>query len=403
MAVSTSHPESENRLVVHLLLDNDRSSIGNHSYRVAAQVWANSTTNDFNATVIDAELDWIAFTAVCWISAMSPVTKHGTTKQSALSLELDLRWLRKAGFDDVDMSKLVIMLRDVTVQDATTQIPLFRSSYMPLQTASTMRHLLRRTIWNGTIDEEMLMGMRPSQLRPQLQNSISKRFNEESPSLLLVHGYCAPKNPWFDNNNDFTRAVYFFDPMQSISNDEFAQRLSEFTPLHGMKSVSIIAHSQGGAAATHLLNYYWSPMDNALNGRKIQSVGTPYLGCSGAGVAATLIGVFGFGCGENFDLSLDGSALWLSGISHESRSQVYYYTTTYELGLDALFDPFCLATVNLLLDWPNDGVTELDNAHLSGGNYMGNTEGQCHCDGMYYMPHYDDHERNQEMNARAAR
>lgn len=77
-------------------------------------------------------------------------------------------------------------------------------------------------------------------------------------------------------------------------------------------------------------------------GRKIQSIGTPYQGsyrrkfteisgCTAAGSAANLGSAFGVGCGDNFDLSLDGAVLWLSGISSDAKANVYYYTTTYKL------------------------------------------------------------------------
>ena len=39
-------------------------------------------------------------------------------------------------------------------------------------------------------------------------------------------------------------------------------------------------------------------------GRKIQTVGSPWLGNSGAGIAANLVAVFGVGCGMNFDLTI---------------------------------------------------------------------------------------------------
>jgi len=35
---------------------------------------------------------------------------------------------------------------------------------------------------------------------------------------------------------------------------------------------------------------------------------------------------------------------------------------------------YCSLATNLVLDWPNDGVTEFDYAQLDGGNFMGNDE-----------------------------
>lgn len=42
-------------------------------------------------------------------------------------------------------------------------------------------------------------------------------------------------------------------------------------------------------------------------------------------------------------------------------------------------------------------------ATLSGGNHRSHFIGQCHIDGMNWPASYFDHNRNQEMNAQAAR
>jgi hypothetical protein len=56
--------------------------------------------------------------------------------------------------------------------------------------------------------------------------------------------------------------------------------------------------------------------------RLIQSVGSPYLGCSGAGSAANLIKVFGVACGANSDLTPDGATLWLATVSEVSEERL---------------------------------------------------------------------------------
>jgi len=57
----------------------------------------------------------------------------------------------------------------------------------------------------------------------------------------------------------------------------------------------------------------------------------------------------------------------------------------------------------MVLDWPNDGTTELDRAALPGGNSLGNKEKWCHTTDMGYPAQYDDTVRNAEMNTYAAR
>jgi len=200
-----------------------------------------------------------------------------------------------------------------------------------------------------------------------------------------------------------------------------------------MSEHSCLGHSQGGVACTHLHNYYYSGISaasldvprlvkqeqqtnpkmsrrdlldlisyqnvnaGAVTVRPIQSIGSPYLGCTGAGSSATLVKIFGVGCGSNYDLSMDGAGLWLSGIAKPTRGNVYYYTTTYKLG--NLFGDACSSVVNMVLQWPNDGVTELDYAQLKEGHNAGNTEKQCHTTEMNYPAQYWDTKRNTEMNS----
>lgn len=68
----------------------------------------------------------------------------------------------------------------------------------------------------------------------------------------------------------------------------------------------------------------------------------------------------------------DGAALFLSGIDKETRKNVYFYTTTYQQG--KVFGDYCNLAVNAILEWPNDGITELRLGKLDGANYMGNKE-----------------------------
>jgi hypothetical protein len=111
--------------------------------------------------------------------------------------------------------------------------------------------------------------------------------------------------------------------------------------------------------------------------------------------------LFGVGCGTVSDLTTDGARLWLAGIAAETQKEIYSYTTTYEQG--NFFGDWCNMAMNAVLEWPNDGVTELDHAILPNGVYMGNTQKQCHTTGMAYVSQYDDEKRNAILNANAAR
>merc|ERR1711991_995699 len=132
-----------------------------------------------------------------------------------------------------------------------------------------------------------------------------------------------------------------------------------------LPSWGLVGHSQGGMVALHIRNFYWSPNDavDAANAatRPVQSMGSPYLGVSGAGAALDLGSLLGVGCGENFDLTTDGSNLWLAGIQPAARKDVYFYTTKWK---DSGLVKYCNLAVNLVLSWPNDGTAEFDQCQL---------------------------------------
>jgi len=229
--------------------------------------------------------------------------------------------------------------------------------------------------------------------------NISCTQNGSFYGLVLLHGYCAGANPW--TPSDFTNAYFFEDVNANRNIDEFSLKVAEFA--QNIAGFSGVGHSQGGQVLLHLHNYYWTGLEtlNPKQGRIIQSVGTPYQGCSGAGSGANLAKMFGTGCGSNQDLTPDGSSLWLKDILHEHRSNVYYYTTTYKQG--SFFGDYCNMAVNLVLNWPNDGTAELSLSQLTKANSQGNTEKWCHTTGMSYPAQYTDHTRNRLMNSLAAR
>jgi pimeloyl-ACP methyl ester carboxylesterase len=142
------------------------------------------------------------------------------------------------------------------------------------------------------------------------------------------------------------------------SNDEFARKLGSFAASQGLDDYTIIAHSQGGMAALHLYNYYWTGLDNNSGLKRIQSVGTPYQGSS----LSSWSKVYPNGCKYVKDLTHAGAASWLTGISTQSRWAVHYY---YTAGTKS-----CSFFTNLLLKSPNDGVTEAIYAKLPGGKFF---------------------------------
>lgn len=177
--------------------------------------------------------------------------------------------------------------------------------------------------------------------------------------LILLHGYCADKNPFAVHPEDWTNAIYFLRPKVSMPHDEYAQRVVQFAADNGLSSYGLVGHSQGGIVTLHSLNYYHTGLDNAVGPRKIQSLASPYRGNSAAGSTADMgkvwrlcsfvtLKVFGLGCGSNNDMSIDGAALWMAGISAASIAQANYYTTVYDKG-GPLGQGYCNMLTNALL------------------------------------------------------
>ncbi len=307
-----------------------------------------------------------------WIGGLSQV------EGSQLTLSFDTRWLGYAGVTGP------LSLRQVRLQDNATSIPLATRDQMPLHMASLPKAAARPVT---AITREMLMGQRPT-TAPKAVTSGGK--------LMLVHGYCS-EGVW--PTSDFTDYAVFQDYNQNRSHDEFARLIRDFGSQ--FSSFGVVAHSQGGDASLHLYTYYWSGLDYSSGDRLIQSVGTPYQGTALAGDLALLGEIFGAGCGPNWDLTYDGSALWLSGIPSWARNRVHYWTTSDE---DVWWRwDYCSAATDIVLDDPEDGVVERWAGQLSGGHNHGHKEGWCHTNDMRDPAQYLDHGRNYEMNAYANR
>jgi len=223
---------------------------------------------------------------------------------------------------------------------------------------------------------------------------------DKAGKVVLVHGYCAVGNPF--TTSSFTDYLVFSDPNKNRHNDEFALLIKSFIEPYG--KVSFVAHSQGGHATLHLYTFYWSGNDLLSNltrkddnARRIQTVGTPWQGSGLAGSLASLGSAIGYGCGNCQDITHDGANNWLTTIPVSARKEVYVYTTQYK---DL---SWCSLATNMVLDWPNDGVTEVKWAVLSGANDRGLKKGWCHTTELSYPAQGTDTERNQEMNSKAAR
>jgi len=345
--------------------------------RIQLDIPADALLNGENRVLVSAEV-WGhdgAGTAVpvVWLSGIVSPQQSGS--RLILPLVLDGRWLELAH------TQSAYELQNVRVQDVDTAVPLSQLSTLPLNLTYTAG---KQTVTEITND--MLMGPMPN--LPAAPDSVGV--------LMLIHGYCSG-GVW--PTADFSQYAVFADHNQNRSHDQFAQLIDAYGD--NFSSFGAVAHSQGGAASLHLYTYYWSGLDYSSGNRLIQSVGTPYQGTPLAGILAVLGEIFGAGCGTNFDLTYDGSALWLSGIPSWARSRVYYHTTAFK-DVWWRYD-YCHLVSDLFLDDPDDGVVERWAGQLSGAHNLGHKSGWCHTTGMRDPAQYNDHTRNANMNANANR
>jgi hypothetical protein len=331
---------------------------GQH-YRAYAEVWGR-----------DADGNDVA---VAWIGGMT------APSEGSLKLGFDTRWVKRAG------AQAPFELRKLRIEDPDYFVSIGEAKRLALQLPDIATVAADKGL---EIDDTMRMGPRP------IAASVSKGVGQR---LLLVHGYCSG-GVW--PAAQFSTASTFLDVNQNRSHDQFAQRIKTFG--NTWNSYGIVAHSQGGAAALHLYNYYWSGLDYATGNRLIQSVGTPYKGTNLAGILATLGSWFGVGCGTNANLSYSGASSWLAGIPNSSRAKVNYYTTAFRT-TNWWTNDYCNFATDLVLSDPEDGTTEQVNGQLPGAVNRGHTSGQCHTAGMRDPAQYNDASRNATMNSNAAR
>ncbi len=340
---------------------------GERRVQIGAEVW-----------IVDGSTK----TPVAWIGRIAEM--DATSGRGELPIELDAAWFERAGRVGA------IELRNVRLQHVDTHAVLARAARIEVTGEAPPQ------AWGMAatpVDSGLLA---PPELAPaKLGLGALREPDPLERGLMLVHGYCSG-GVW--PTADFTDYAIFEDFDKSRSHDTFALLLRQQASTV-FDSFGVVAHSQGGAAALHLLTFYNSGLDRAKGARLIQSVGTPYQGTPIADLA-DLGSVLGVGCGENTDLTTTGSLMWLANIPSAERSRVHYYTTSYS---SPTFFNNCNFAASLVLSAPEDGTTERARGALPGGNGQGNTLGWCHTIGMSEPAHYTDHTRNATMNSTAAR
>jgi hypothetical protein len=349
---------NEEMVTVKLLAIAKDSSVIGSKFKVYSEVWAGTKP-------------------IAWVSGMS-IAERISDNMVALPLKMSIKWIQRANVQTLS-DKFV--LRNAYVQDVEHSIPLSTISISNAIVKTPNMTLNQHSIqFDGTITESMLLGLRPTNLQKSNTNGSHK--------TLLVHGYCAGGPPF--PSIDFTDTLVLEDFQKARTNDEFAEIIGKLGAQ--ADSFSIVSHSQGGLASLHLATFYWSNQDLSTAERPLQSVGSPYRGSALAGTIASIGYVFGVKCGSVYELTRDGSALWLATIPMERRKYVWYATTVYPSW------SYCNLLANAVLSWPNDGVTEFEFSNLDGAHNVGNKVNWCHSPNMHYPPQGTDKERNTLMD-----
>jgi hypothetical protein len=396
------------------------------THRVYAQVYGTSTKAGVKGLV-----------PVAWVSGMADLEALPGVSKLAFQLDLDARWLDRAGATEP------LELRNVRVQERAAWVPVATAEVLAVADAD--RAVVRALA--GVAEARRLTQLAPTAVQPITREmregrnpfatgaaqrymrergfavregaaaakSIDTKSKSKSTSksavsangrggkLLLVHGYCAPASSF--PADEFDDAAVFEDLNENRPTDLFARMVMEFGNKY--PTFSIFAHSHGGLASTHLHAFYFSNLEVPEGGEKpegtvqIYTAGSPYQGCAAAGFLASIGGVIGIGCGTNADLTADGAKLWLSGVPPEAQKEVVFYRTQY--GTKHLINS-CVLASNAVLGNPNDGVIGVAPSVLPHGIDMGVKKEYCHSvDVMNYPGMLTDKERNTVVNENATR
>lgn len=380
-------PISRQRLQLNIALESQAGASG-HVYAYA-ELWS----GDGNQPI-------------AWIGGMTH-PKSGPDGSLMLPMVLDTRWLSLHGVDDRSLR-----VRNLRIQDPDTFTPLDQRAELTLQLDTAALGLSNGSL--PEMDETLYVGHGditiPATLEaPATTDQPVITGGPIGTPLLLVHGWCS--NPIWPQWQ-FTRGPtgVFNDANQSRSHDTFAQLIRNQGDAQFADQYAIVAHSQGGAAATHLRAFYVSRLDNSTAPRRIQTMGTPFRGSTlmdlyvGTNPLSFLIAeIFGF-CGQQFSLTTLGSALWLTSIPNWVRNDVFYHRTRHALPgnfwQSLQFWRWRCNAASFVIPGHDDGVVSIDQGFLSGGNNLGITNSQCHTGGMNHPSQVTDAGRNAVMDER---
>eukprot|EP00040_Diaphanoeca_grandis_P025572 m.141815 g.141815 ORF g.141815 m.141815 type:complete len:725 (-) comp30216_c0_seq2:300-2474(-) len=335
-----------------------------------------------------------------------------------IDLEVDMKWLAKAGCNSsIELRNLY--LADTisgSIHDTAATMSVFNILSAPtsmddvsLGSDKAADALLTETVreivasgYDGEITSAMKHGI-PTK-------PVNRNFNSSKAidcDLVLVHGYCADRNPFELDPDDWTNVCYYSAGREgdkiANENDDFAKNVLRFIDTKNVNAYSMMGQSQGGMVTLHILNHYHTGMDLITEGRKIQSIATPFLGNSAFANLGWIVDIIAGDCKVPTSLSREGATEWISGITQENIEETNVYWTKYDKG--GLFgEGWCNQLMNVFLQLPNDGATEVVFSNPgANSNLYPEVTGQCHAEDMEWLWSVLDSGRNKEINAAAGR
>ena len=337
---------------------------------------------------------------IAWISGMS-APQRDQNGVVTLPLTFDARWIALRGSGRADLT-----LRNVRIQDPDTFLPLDQRAQLAI-TALNLPNAAFELRTAIEVDDAMFQFDSGRSVDIEVDDPVNVERGGNV-GIVAVHGWCSSATwPVGDLDNlGITRT--FLDTNQSRSHDRFAQRLRDQGNGFFNNAFTVIAHSQGGAAAAHLRTFYTSRLDNATAPRRIQTMGTPFRGSTLMDLYVGIGGVWGFVlseifgfCGPQLSLTSVGSAVWSVGIPTSVRREVFYYRTRHRRPSNfwqrLQFWRWRCNIVSFIIPGTDDGVVSTNQGKFNNARDMGIRDSQCHTGGMRHAAQTRDTARNAIM------
>lgn len=322
---------------------------------------------------------------IAWIGGMTQprIDRFG---QLGLPMVLDARWLALKESRGQDLE-----LRNLRIQDPDTFVPLTEVGALPFSVRQ-MPRVVEESSRNVSQDESLFVGRGDRTITVDDLPDEPTRGGFTNTGIFLVHGWCSG-NVWpigghFGLPGRAGGTELFTDFDQSRSHDNFAQRIRDQGAARFIDSFSVVAHSQGGAAAVHTRAFYNTLLDASTAPRRIQSVGTPYRGSTlmdfylATGPLGWLIATILGECTPQFSLGTLGSALWRVTVPSWAKSEVWYYRSGHRRPSNFFqrlqFWRWRCNLASFVIPGWDDGVVSTAQGVLSNGRNMGVTASECH-------------------------